>query len=203
MNFKEKVLFLCLIGITILLFTTALVDSEKISNEAKEIEEAELELQKQIIDDKIRNINLTKGKKHVVYLDYSLSELGEKLERNMGSDLDGAGAYFARKSIELGVDPFLALAISLHETGCNHGNCSQLVKACYNIGGQKGSPRCGSGSYKRYNNLKEGIDGFLSNLKKNYLDQGLRTPEAINKKYAENPLWHQQINKYIQLITSR
>ena len=45
----------------------------------------------------------------------------------------------------------LAVAISLHETGCKW-TCSTLVTKCNNIGGQKGSG-CGNGGYARFKNF--------------------------------------------------
>ena len=56
------------------------------------------------------------------------------------------GYAYATYSLELGVDPYLAVAISMHETGCTW-NCSYLLKACNNVGGQKGE---GCGSYRAY-----------------------------------------------------
>ena len=59
----------------------------------------------------------------IVYDGMTLKELGEKLDRSMGSSLDGYGEYFASYALEKGVDPYLALGIVLLETGCKWG-CS-------------------------------------------------------------------------------
>ena len=50
----------------------------------------------------------------------------------------------------------------LHETGCKY-KCSNLVVSCNNVGGQKGSPSCGGGSYKYYATLDDGIVGHIEN----------------------------------------
>ncbi|MFQ8643500.1 MAG: hypothetical protein ACLR92_04375 [Bacilli bacterium] len=38
------------------------------------------------------------------------------------------------------------------------------------------------------------------NLKENYYDKGLNTPELMNKKYAASPSWAAKINNYINQI---
>lgn len=132
----------------------------------------------------------------VVYDDMTMEELTDKLNNILSSDLSGMGQYYAEYSIELGVDPYLAVAISMHETGCTWG-CSYLARECNNVGGQKGS---GCGSYRKYDTLEEGIYGFISNIKRNYVDYGLLTADQMNPKYAEDPKWSSKVNKYIEKI---
>ena len=49
----------------------------------------------------------------------TIEELAAKLDRNLGTDiLAGQGYFIATKCIELGIDPYVATAIMLHETGC-------------------------------------------------------------------------------------
>lgn len=132
----------------------------------------------------------------VVYEDMTMEELTDKLNKILSSDLTGMGEYYAKYSIELGVDPYLAVAISMHETGCTWG-CSYLARECNNIGGQKGT---GCGDYQAYATLEDGIYGFILNIKRNYVDYGLLTAEQMNPKYAEDPLWSSKVNKYIEKI---
>lgn len=134
--------------------------------------------------------------REIVYENMTMEELTAKLNRTLSSDLSGMGEYYAKYSVELGVDPYLAVAISMHETGCTW-NCSYLAKVCNNIGGQKGS---GCGEYQAYATLEEGIYGFISNIKRNYVDYGLLTAEAMNPKYAEDPGWASKVNNYIEKI---
>lgn len=137
----------------------------------------------------------------VVYDGLTMKELSEKLNRNMSSNISGMGELYASYSLEIGIDPYLALAITLHETGCNGtSGCSKLVRECNNVGGQKGSPSCNGGSYKKYDTLELGIKGYMDNIKRNYYDYGLTTPETMNKKYAADPNWAVKINKYIDKI---
>lgn len=132
----------------------------------------------------------------IVYDNLTLSELAAKLDRVLSSDLTGKGYTFASYSIELGVDPYLAVAIAMHETGCTW-NCSYLAKTCNNVGGQKGT---GCGEYQAYDSLDEGIYGFIANIKNKYVDYGLYTAEEMNPKYAEDPQWSAKVNKYIEKI---
>lgn len=135
----------------------------------------------------------------VVYQDMTMSELAEKLNRSLNSTISGQGYLIASYSLEKGVDPYLAVAIMLHETGCKW-ECSTLVKSCYNVGGQKGNPSCGNGSYRRFSSLEEGIKGFIDNLAKNYYAYGLTTPEQMNRKYAGSTTWASKVNAYIEQI---
>lgn len=134
-----------------------------------------------------------------VYDDLTLDELAEKLNRTLNSTISGQGYLIASYSLEKGVDPYLALAIIMHETGCKW-NCSTLVKSCNNVGGQKGSPSCNGESYKRYNSLEEGIKGYIDNLANNYYAYGLTTPETMNRKYAGSTTWASKVNAYIEDI---
>ena len=138
----------------------------------------------------------------IVYDGLTMGQLADKLNRSLKSTISGKGYLIASYSLQLGIDPYMATAIILHETGCN-GTCSSLVRECNNVGGQKGGPSCGGGSYKAYTTLDEGIMGYLDNLYRNYYSYGLTTPEAIGPKYAASPTWASQVNNYIALIKSR
>ena len=132
----------------------------------------------------------------VVYDGMTLEELASKLDRSLKNELSGKGYLYASYSLEKGVDPYLAVAISLEETGCNW-NCSRLVKSCNNVGGMKGS---GCGSYGAFPNLDDGIRAFIDNIYRNYVAYGLTTADNMNPKYAENPAWAGNVNAYITRI---
>ena len=103
-----------------------------------------------------------------VYEGMTMEELANKLDRNLGTDiLAGKGMLIANKCIELGVDPYVAVAIMLHETGCK-SSCSTLARSCNNVGGQKGSPGCNGGAYKSYATIDDGIIGHIDNLYNRY-----------------------------------
>lgn len=137
-----------------------------------------------------------------VFDNMTMAELTSKLNKSLNSTLSNKGAAFAKYSVKYGVDPYLALAIALHETGCSWG-CSTLVKKCNNVGGQKGSPGCGGGSYQYFSSLDAGIEGFISNIYNNYYKYGLNTAEKMNSKYAESTTWATQVNRYIESIKSK
>ena len=130
----------------------------------------------------------------------TIEELTAKLDRNLGTDImAGKGYIIAVSCIERGIDPYVATAIILHETGCG-SRCSNLARNCYNVGGQKGGPTCNGGSYKRFNTLDEGIIGFVDNLYKNYYSVGLDTIGKMARKYAEGSNWPNKINYYVNKI---
>lgn len=135
----------------------------------------------------------------IVYDGLTLDELAAKLDRNLNSNISGYGMVFATKSLDLGLDPYLAVSIMLLETGCKW-NCSYLMRECNNVGGMKGNPGCAGGSYKRFDTLEEGIDAFLNNLYYNYYAKGYTTPEQIGVRYAESKTWPSKVNYYINEI---
>jgi len=135
-----------------------------------------------------------------VYEAMTLEELGEKLNRSLGSDIvAGKGPLIAAECINKGVDPYIATAILLHETGCG-SSCSNLARSCFNFGGQKGSPGCNGGAYKTFSSIDEGLVGLIDNLNNNYFSRGLNTVESIGPKYAESGTWVSKINWYIDKI---
>ena len=138
----------------------------------------------------------------IVYDGLTMDQLAEKLDRSLKNELNGYGRLYAEYSLERGVDPYIAVAISLHETGCN-GHCSTLMRECNNVGGQKGSPTCGNYGYRGFDTLEDGIKGFIDNLSDNYFGIGLNTPELMARKYAASTTWAAQVNNYISTIKSR
>ena len=129
-----------------------------------------------------------------VYDNMTLEQLAEKIERNLNSTLTGKGYLIASYSLQQGVDPYLALAIMLHETGCAW-SCSTLTQVNHNVGGMRGS-----NGYLYFATIDEGIKAFIDNLSRNYVRYGLTTAETMNSKYAENPNWHVAVNRYIEQI---
>ena len=132
--------------------------------------------------------------KMVVYEDLTLAQLSEKLDNFLKAELSGYGRYIAEISLERNVDPIVATSILLHETGCTW-KCSYLARVNYNVGGMRGR-----NGYMKFNSMEEGISAFIGNLQKNYYEKGLTTPELMNRKYAENPNWHKNVNHYVKLI---
>jgi hypothetical protein len=138
----------------------------------------------------------------IVYDGLTMDELAEKLDRSLKNELHGYGRLYAEYSLSHGVDPYIAVAISLHETGCN-AHCSTLTIECNNVGGQKGSPSCGAYGYRHFDTLEDGIKGYLDNLSENYFGIGLNTPELMQSKYAGSDTWAMKVNSYVETIKSR
>ena len=132
----------------------------------------------------------------IVYDNMTIEELSMKLDRVLHSTMSGKGNLIATYTLEVGVDPYLATAIILLETGCN-SSCSRMVNTCYNVGGMKGS---GCGAYASFPSLDEGIKAFIDNLNRNYYSYGLTTPETMGPKYAESKEWPMKVNNYINKI---
>ena len=179
---------------------TEIKDDQEVNKEVEQKEEA-VEVKEDEMTEEVEpaSVEVTEP---IVYDNMTLTQLAEKLDRSLNSTIAGKGYLFASRSLELGIDPYLAVAIVLHETGCKW-ECSQLVKECNNVGGQKGGPTCGSGSYKYFATLEEGINGFLDNLYKNYYAQGLTTPELMNPKYAASTAWAGKIHQYMEEIKAK
>ena len=169
------------------------LEKKKQEEARRKAEEARLAEEKAKADAKAKELTASSG------TSLSYDELVAKLNRSLNSTLAGKGDSFAKYATELGIDPYLAVAIVLHETGCNY-TCSTQVKECYNVGGMKGGPSCNGTSYKKFNSLDEGIYSFMYNLKTNYYDKGLTTPEQMNKKYAASKAWAGKIHHYINKI---
>lgn len=151
-----------------------------------------------ILENNIEVISYEDGEP-IVYDNLTLNELSDKINKSLNSTISGKGELIASYSLKMGVDPYMATAIILHETGCKW-NCSNLVNSCNNVGGQKGS---GCGAYSYFDNLDNGIMAFIDNLSRNYISYGLTTPEQINRKYAEDPNWSKKVNKYIETIKAQ
>ena len=179
-------------------------EQQKKKEEEKAITVAKTNETKKEVSTKVvqKKVEVKKEESKKVFDNMTMEQLTAKLNKSLNSTLSNKGNIFAKYSIKYGVDPYLATAIALHETGCAW-NCSNLVKQCNNVGGQKGSPGCGGGSYKSFPTLEAGIEGFISNLYYNYYKQGLNTPEKMNSKYAASTTWATQVNNYIKSIKSK
>ena len=172
------------------------LEKKKAEEARRKAEEARLAQEKAENDAKAKELTANYGNS------ISYDELVAKLNRSLNSTLSGKGESFAKYATELGIDPYLAVAIVLHETGCKW-NCSTLLKQCNNVGGMKGSPGCNGGSYKAFASLDEGIKAFMTNLYKNYYAQGLTTPETIGPKYAASSTWASQVRSYMNEIEAK
>lgn len=179
------------------------IDDEKLLKSNEGLIVIKANVLNQTTEDKIA-ITPTKSIKElkIVYDNLTIEQLTQKLDRIMFSTLTGKGELFANYALQMGVDPYIALAIVFQETGCYYGNCSYLVRNCNNIGGMKGGGNsyCPGTGYAYFNNIDEGIIRFINNLSYGYFGQGLVTPELMNRKYAEDQTWAYKVNNYVNII---
>ncbi|TCI26764.1 hypothetical protein EVJ32_05145 [Exiguobacterium sp. SH5S4] len=100
----------------------------------------------------------------------------------------GQGAFkgqehlFNKYGEKYGVDPALAMAIAMFETG---NGTSNGVKNYNNPGGLM-SPSSNWTKQTVFKSLDEGISAMISNLSRNYITKGLTSIAEIQKKYAPN-----------------
>lgn len=123
-------------------------------------------------------------------------------------NLDSTSCKIAEIGKEIGLNEeqiLISIAISKWETG---NYTSSAFKNLNNVGGMM----CSSGLIS-YNNLDDGINAFLTNLKNNYFDIGLDTLEKIKPKYCPdnakndpnglNQYWLKGTNKMLQELISK
>ena len=153
------------------------------------------------ITDKVDNADISKIavdiERKEVYDGLTIEELSFKLNKYLKNKgvLANHGTLIATQSLAYGVDPYVAVAIMMHETGCN-SSCSRLVRNKNNVGGMRG--RSG---WQSFATLEDGINGFLSNLSRNYYKMGLDTPEKMAHKYAGGSTsWAGKIRNYMAVI---
>ena len=176
-----------MISIILIISSIFVINKRNINKDLKENE----------IDNILLNSSIpVNNYEQVVYEDLTFNELALKINNVLNSNLKGYAETIIETSLNYEVDPVVATSIILVETGCKW-NCSYLTRVCNNVGGMKGK---GCGSYQKFDSLKSGIESFVKNLSRNYYQKGLTTPEEINKKYAENPTWYQDVYYYINEI---
>lgn len=89
------------------------------------------------------------------------------------------------------VDSNLATAIARLETG---HYTSEVFIECNNFGGMTGSK-----GFMEFRNSMEGCEAFVEMLKYGYIDQGLDTPEKMQKKYCPvNPRWSSLVRRLMK-----
>lgn len=210
------VTILCIFG-AIFSFTTAkATEKEYTSENNKTLEESTVESDENLVNMSVQDLVITDTitldiaegvsqeerdkealearKSEVVYEGMTLGELSDQLDRSLNSTLANKGLTFASYATDLGIDPYLAVAIVLHETGCKW-SCSNAVNSYNNVGGMMGS-----GGLLHFDTLDEGIEAYMNNLYNNYVSKGLTTADAIGPKYAASTTWSAQVNSYINQI---
>ncbi len=139
----------------------------------------------------------------VVYDGLTYDELVSKINRSLNSTLSSKGNVYVDNCLKYGIDPYLAVAISLYETGCKW-TCSYLTRECNNVGGIKGFPGCDGGSFKYYPTIDDGIKSFIELIYEGYYSIGLTNAELMGYKYANgSETWASRVNAYIDEIKAK
>jgi TP901 family phage tail tape measure protein len=121
---------------------------------------------------------------------------------SLGGKLAGSGSLMEKYGNMYGISPALLAAIAMHETGNGTSSAVRNKNNAFGI--------MGSNGLKSFTSLEESIKYAASLLKKNYIDKGLTTVEAIQKKYAPvgvandptglNKNWVNGVNKFLSAI---
>ncbi|WP_244169981.1 peptidoglycan DD-metalloendopeptidase family protein [Listeria goaensis] len=142
------------------------------------------------------------------YAGCSVVETGKLTEQSLNQFLKkrgvfhGTASFFLKYGEQYNVDPALAVAIAMHETG---NGSSRMVREMNNPGGLMGD----SNGFQ-FSTLEKGIEAMIRNLSENYTSQGLTTPETIQPKYAPigaandgtglNKAWLNGVNGFLKQL---
>lgn len=107
-----------------------------------------------------------------------LEDIEEVEELVSECTLDEVSCKIKEVAENYGIDWKLAVAISLHETW---DYTSYIFKYQNNVGGMWNGIK---GEFYSFETLDAGIEAYISNLKRNYYDEGRTTIETIQPKYA-------------------
>lgn len=102
------------------------------------------------------------------------------LNKTLGGRLAGKGSTIVSIGNKYGVDPAVLAAILHHESA--NGTSNAIINK-NNPGGIMDAST-GHSTLKSFSSLEEGIEYTASNLKRNYIDQGINTIDKIGAKYA-------------------
>ena len=98
------------------------------------------------------------------------------IAHNLGGVMTGHSAYLYNKCIEYDVNPLLAAAIIIHESG---NGTSVAIRKLNNIAGFMGSR-----GLMRFDSIRDSIDFMVILLKEQYIDKGFDSIDSIQKKYC-------------------
>lgn len=175
------------------------ISKDNVINEAldashsEEIKEKEIELQKKFREEKKKKEEENRRKAEEEKRKAMNASVVSKLSNSLSGVLSGKAEFFTETCKEYGVDPYLAAAISIWETG--HGT-SALAVNNNNIGGMRYG-----GQWLYFDTIEAGIEAFVKNIANNYISYGMTTPETMVNKYAEGSAgWVNGVNSIIYTI---
>lgn len=143
-----------------------MLPKKNISNLSTKLDTKEVVIEASVLSDNANNIEI---------------EEASVEEKNI-CELDEISCKIKNTAMLYGIDYKMAIAIAKHETG-NYTSNAYVNKN--NVGGMMfWDTKTKSSRLITYTSIDEGIEAFISNLKRNYYDLGLDTIEEIQKKYA-------------------
>lgn len=121
--------------------------------------------------------------------DKELEAIANRLDESFEFKLANQGKLYASYCKEKGVDPYLAAAISIHET---YRGASPEITEYNNVGGMRYG-----GKALQFDTIEAGIIKFIDNIADNYIEKGLDTPEKMQAKYAGGSTsWAKNVNYF-------
>ncbi|MFC4355284.1 glucosaminidase domain-containing protein [Chryseomicrobium palamuruense] len=99
-----------------------------------------------------------------------------QLEQKLGGKLAGTAKDFIAAGQKFDLNPLFLASIAMHETG---NGTSKAIREKNNVAGMMGL-----NGLRTYATMQESIEAMASNLRRNYLNQGLTTITQIGNKYA-------------------
>jgi len=99
-----------------------------------------------------------------------------EMESHLGGKLSGTAKDFIAAGQKFDLNPLFLAAIAQHETG---NGTSRAIQEKNNVAGMMGP-----NGLRTYGTMQESIEAMASNLRRNYLNQGLSSISQIGAKYA-------------------
>ena len=133
----------------------------------------------------------------IIFDGLTLTELTNKLNKSLKSNLTNTGYFYADYTRKTGLDPYIAVAITLEETGCSSVyGCASWAVSRNNWGGMIGFS---------YTTLNKGLEAHLNNLYYGYWSKGLTNVDSIAHKY--NPSnefeYARKIRNWIEVVKNK
>lgn len=121
-----------------------------------------------------------------------IEQIAARLNEVFEFKLANQGMLYASYCTEKGVDPYLAAAISIHET---YRGASVEITKYNNVGGMRYR-----GKAMQFDTIESGIIRHIDNLANNYYAKGLDTAEKMQSKYAGSTSWAKNVNYFYNKI---
>jgi beta-N-acetylglucosaminidase len=143
-------------------------------------------------------LNMPRMQEPSLYMDISKTRYDgdpQFLETFLHGVLSWKSQAFYNAQNKYNINAAVLIGIANQESG--YGS-SSVAKRLNNIGGMRTKK-----GYIKYDSVEECIDSIASNLQRNYVKRGLKTPPKIGKKYCETDTWSQAVVSQMRNIHRR